>query len=57
MGWLGLVLGTGMGIGDSQKLWQEKGRAMVLSGVVIPGETLKLQEIAPCDGGSVTVAL
>lgn len=55
MGWLGLVLGTEMGIGDSQKLWQEQGRAMTLSGVVFPGETLKSQEIAPCEGGSVTL--
>lgn len=51
-GWSGLVLGTGMGTGDSQKLWQEQGRIMVLSEVVIPTETLKSQEIAPC----VTVA-
>lgn len=55
MGWLGLVLGTETGIGDSQNLWQEQGRAMTLSGVVIPGETLKSQEVAPCDGGSVTL--
>lgn len=55
MGGLGFVLGTGMGIGDSQKLCQERGRAMVLSGVVIPGETLKSQEIAPCHGGSMTL--
>lgn len=55
MGRLGLVLGAGMGIGDSQKLWQERGRAVALSGVVIPAETLESQEIAPCDGGSVTL--
>lgn len=54
-GQLGLVLGAGMGIGDSQKLWQERGRAVALSGVVIPAETLEPQEIAPCDGGSVTL--